>query len=81
VTDILSKLLWRKRLVDGHRVASYRAEGGAMKSLKTIEPTWDKTAFVRTLSEMLREIRKIIESNQSVVVIDYSDMRSEYGPN
>ena len=52
-----------------------------MKSSKTIEATWDKAAFVRTFSEMLREIRKIIEGNQSVVVIDCSDMRSKYGPN
>jgi hypothetical protein len=52
-----------------------------MKSSKTIEATWDKADFVRMFSEMLREIRKIIEGNQSVVVIDCSDMRSKYGPN
>ena len=55
--------------------------GGTMKSSKTIEATWDKADFVRMFSEMLREIRKIIEGNQSVVVIDCSDMRSKYGPN
>lgn len=52
-----------------------------MKSSKTIESICDKAAFVRTFSEMLREIKKIIEGSQSVVVIDYSDMRSKYGPN
>ena len=52
-----------------------------MKSSKTIEPTYNEAAFVRMFSEMLREIRKIILGSQSVVVIDYSDMRSKYGPN
>jgi hypothetical protein len=52
-----------------------------MKSSKSIEPTGHKAAFVRTFSQTLREIRKINEGSRSVVVIDYSDMRSKYGPN
>lgn len=55
--------------------------GVVMKRSKTIEPACHKAAFVRTFSEMFREIRKIIEGSQSVVVIDYSDVRSKYGPN